>query len=201
MWEENDPAFGRLQVLLGRADLASGNKDGGRKALVSAIKAARDAELSNDAAYALADAGMELTLAEVTTAQNVSHMEDESRIWTLTGYPWQMEERQKLLESTWETMAWVLFREGNSKDAESYARAVWMGLPTMLAGEHLGEIEEANGDRPGALRTYEMAMWATGTDADRTALKARIDALAAAGWYRRRTRTQRRSWHIYGCFR
>jgi tetratricopeptide (TPR) repeat protein len=178
---EDDPERGRLEVLLGQAELAAGDKDGARKALVSAMKSAKDAEISNDAAYALADAGIELTLAEVTTSQNVSHMEEESRDWTLTNYPVQMETRQMLLESSWETMAWVLFREGNAKDAETYARAVWLGRPTMLAGENLGEIEEANGDRAGALTTYELALSASGSDAEKKALQGRIDLLRSSG--------------------
>lgn len=178
---EDDPDAGQLQLLFGRAALAAADKDAARTALVSAMKSARDVELSNDAAHELADAGLELTLAEVTAAQNVSRMEEESQSWTLSNYPLDMDPRQVLLESTWETMALVQCRERNAKAAASYAQAAWLGHPTMRSGLTLGEVEVASGDRAGAMRTYQLALSAPGSEDQEKAINARIDALRAAG--------------------
>jgi tetratricopeptide (TPR) repeat protein len=176
-----DSREGKLNVLYGRAALRTGDKEEGRKALVSAIKSAVDSEVANDAAHALADAGLELTLAEVSAAQNINRMEQESQGWTLMNYPLTMETRQQLLESTWETMALVLYREGKASEAESYASAVWKGLPAARVGKLLGDIEAAEGKRERALNTYHLAMGQSGSDAEKKAVRDAIDALEKAG--------------------
>ncbi len=135
---DGDANAARLDVLLGRAQLAIGDKDAPRLALVAAIKSALDTDVSNEAADERANAGLELTLAEVSASQTMSRLEQESQGWTLNNYPLKLDPRQMLLESSWETMGWVLFREGNARDAVSYARAAWLGTESACSRARRG---------------------------------------------------------------
>lgn len=47
--------------------------------------------------------------------------------------------------ATWDTMAWIYFREGNMPLAEEYARASWKASQHKEVGAHLHDIYEKEG--------------------------------------------------------
>ncbi len=112
----------------------------------------------NDAAYELADANVELPLAETTARAALDKMEAESEGWTLDEKPQTLASKTRLIEATWDTVGWIYFREGKLAEAEEWVKAAWLNRQTLAEGEHLGDIALAKGDRNAALTTYELAL-------------------------------------------
>jgi tetratricopeptide (TPR) repeat protein/transglutaminase-like putative cysteine protease len=152
------PEVKSFQVMLGSAQISSGAKDQGAQTLKGLLAAATDESLLNDAAYELADADLELPLArsscqkalkqldEMTAKANVSQVTDEDL------------RHVTHLAATWDTMAWILYRQGDIPGAEDYARASWMLDQRPTIGLHLGEIYEKQGKRDEAIRAYRLAV-------------------------------------------
>jgi tetratricopeptide (TPR) repeat protein len=181
----------RVELMLGRAQLRAGDKEKGHATLLALAKSTDDAGMMNDAAYALADAGLELAMAERTTRTALDRMEDESRTWTLDEAPKTLRAKTSLLQATWDTMGWIYFREGKTEAAEQYVRASWLGRQSEEVGKHLGEIAEAKGQKTDALKDYLLAL-ETATKVDAMGvhrepgpmekdLNARAEALRNAG--------------------
>lgn len=184
-----------LRVQLGRTEMKAGQKSEGTATLVVLLKESTDAETLNDTAYELADAGVELELAEKTSRQVVKMLTAETTGWTLEGIGRAEIAKTSMLIATWDTLGWVLFREDKNesmKEAEGYVRAAWLNEQNAEVGLHLGQVEERLGERQAALRTYEMAQLTLshvvpiGVQRSRPSpiakeLQQRMDALQQAG--------------------
>jgi tetratricopeptide (TPR) repeat protein len=115
----------------------------------------------------------------------------DSVTWSLVYDPDAEMRKSALLSATWDTLGWVLFREGKLEEARSYVKAAWMNRQLGAVAEHLGEIEEAIGNKSAALRAYELGLASTshsfGTvkkelpEPDRTKLQQRVNALKKSG--------------------
>ena len=147
----------RLQLLLGRAQLKAGIKDKGHETLTALLKKTDDADLMNDTAYELADAGLELALAEQATRTALDRMEAQTRTWTLDENVAELHAKTLMLQATWDTMGWIKFREGKLAEAEGFVKASWTGRQSVEVGGHLAEIALAKGDRNAALADFELA--------------------------------------------
>jgi tetratricopeptide (TPR) repeat protein len=176
-----------LQVELGRAMLISGDKTHGAAVLVAVLKSTDDPFTANNVAYYLANAGVELPLAEKIARQAVDQISQETRSWTLDEEPKLLRERSHNLFSDWDTLGWVLFREGKLDEALGYINAAWNNVPSSDLGEHLGEVLAAKGDHAGALSAYQLALASIPTvegqpaSASQLDLQTRIDALRKDG--------------------
>lgn len=148
----------QLRYLLGQAQLKAGMKESGRKTLVDLLAETDDAGMMNNAAYALADAGVEYPLAEKITRAALGKMEVESQAWTLDERPQTLKAKTETIEATWDTLGWILYREGKKEEGAQYIRAAWLNRQTAEVGEHLGDIALAKGDKSAALLDYEMAL-------------------------------------------
>ena len=146
-----------LQMQLGKAELAAGLTEKGRARLVALLGATESPEMMNDAAYELADARLELPLAESKARAGLERMEEESRSWTLDESPKTLARKTYLLEATWDTVGWILYREGKSAESEGFVKAAWRCRQSSAVGEHLGTMAVARGDRDAGLADYEMA--------------------------------------------
>ena len=62
------------------------------------------------------------------------------------------------LGATWDTMAWILYQQGEFATAGEYAHAAWMLTPEPVTGGHLGAIYEALGKTKEAIHTYQLAI-------------------------------------------
>jgi hypothetical protein len=62
------------------------------------------------------------------------------------------------LVSNWDTLGFVLFREGKLEEARSFTSAAWTNKPADELGLHLGDILAAQGDKPAALTTYLLTL-------------------------------------------
>jgi len=176
-----------LQVNLGRAMLLSGDKTRGAAVLVAVLQRTDDPFTANNVAYYLSEAGVELPLAEKIARQAVEQISQETRGWTLDEDPKLLRERSHNLFSDWDTLGWILFREGKLDEARGYINAAWNNDPSSTLGEHLGEILAAKGDKVAALGAYMLAL-ATNpvvagqpASAERLNIESRIEALKQAG--------------------
>jgi tetratricopeptide (TPR) repeat protein len=146
------------RIVLGQAYLKAGDKTKGQAALEMVLKNTDDAGTLNDAAYELADASLDLPLAETSTRTALDKLTDESNSWTLDENPQVLLGKTHLIVATWDTLGWIYFREGKLDQALSYVQAGWMGDPELEGGKHLGEVLAARGDTAGALNAYAMAI-------------------------------------------
>ena len=148
----------RTQLLLGRAQIAAGMKEKGHDTLLALMKTTENPDMMNDSAYELADAGQELTLAESTTRTALRKMTEDSKTWTLDENPQRLLAKSRMTTATWDTMGWILYREGRLEEAESYLKAAWLNAQSDTMAEHLGELEAAKGKKDEALTTYELGI-------------------------------------------
>jgi tetratricopeptide (TPR) repeat protein/transglutaminase-like putative cysteine protease len=151
------PADERVTLVLGRSELKAGMKEKGQATLVALLKQTDNPGTMNDAAYELADAGLELPLAEQTARAALERMEEQSRTWTLDENTATLRQKTRLLQATWDTVGWIYFRNGKVDEAERYVRASWRGHPDAEIGKHLAAIDLARGKRNEALEDLEMA--------------------------------------------
>jgi len=183
-----------IKTQLGIAEMHAGRQEAGRTALVSVLKEATDPPTLNNGAYELAEAGVELELAEKSARDAVDSLTTESIHWTLPAdVPDPNKETvekasiQNGLIAAWDTLGWVLYREGKLDEAESYVRAAWLNSQSAEGGLHLGDIEAKSGHSNAALQTYQMALasvrkptpggFRPSTDSIREKLMARIASL------------------------
>ena len=158
MTPEGEETNEQLEWLLGQAQLKAGLTEPGRKTLVDLLQRTDDPGMMNNAAYELADHGLEFPLAEKTARTALDKMEEESRAWTLDEKPQTLKQKSQLIEATWDTVGWILYREGKKEDGESYIRAAWLNHQSADVAEHLAQIALDKGDKNGALTDYELAL-------------------------------------------
>jgi tetratricopeptide (TPR) repeat protein len=147
----------RLQLVAGRAQLAAGMKQKGEATMLAVLHTTTDSGMMNDVAYELADADLDLSLAESTAKAALSELTAESKTWTLQGNPQNALAKSRLIDANWDTVGWILYRQGKLAEAESYIQAAWANSATAEVGEHLAEIAEAKGNSDEALRLWELA--------------------------------------------
>jgi tetratricopeptide (TPR) repeat protein len=94
-------------------------------------------------------------------------------------------DKASILIASWDTLGWILYREGRYFEAEDFARAAWIDSEHTDIGEHFGDIESKLGNHDVALKTYTLALATLpakappGADAQR--LRDKIDAEKRAG--------------------
>jgi tetratricopeptide (TPR) repeat protein len=156
-------------------------KEKGRDTLLALMTTTDNAGMMNNSAYQLADAGMELAQAESTTKTALAKMTEESKAWTLDEDPQILLGKSRYLFATWDTMGWILYREGKIDEAEDYLKAAWLSVQSDTMAEHLGEIAASKGKKDDALTAYLLGIAASRPGAEQKKLQERVDALRRAG--------------------
>ncbi len=147
-----------VHVLLGQAYLMAGDKPKGAAMLRAVLERSQDGGVLNNAAYSLADASLELALAESSTRAALDKLTEESSSWTLDEDPQLLFVKSHLITAAWDTLGWTLFREGKLDEAFTYLQAGWSNTQSLDTGKHMGDILVARGDKSGALAAYELAI-------------------------------------------
>ena len=109
----------------------------------------------NGIAYSLAQEGVALASARTWAEQSVS--ETEAALTSSMNQAKRLETTSELA-AEWDTLGWVLFRQGDLPGAKNYLEAA-----APLGGRadefhHLGQAREAMGDRTGAIHAYARAL-------------------------------------------
>lgn len=146
-----------VEVALARAQLKAGalkDADATLKPLLNSPRAL----ILNDAAYELADANLEIPAAEAAQRTALGKLDAETAAWTLDEAPQTLSQTSALLAATWDTMGWILFREGKTAEALPYLRPARRNHRDYTVAEHLGDAELALGNKPAALAAYQDAL-------------------------------------------
>jgi tetratricopeptide (TPR) repeat protein len=120
-----DPADERTQLLLGQSEMRLHEIDKGTATLKTLLEKTSDPLMINDAVYELADAGKELALDESKEQVALDKLTKETESWTLDESPALLKQQTSLLEASWDTMGWILYKEGKLSEARSFIDAAW----------------------------------------------------------------------------
>jgi hypothetical protein len=135
---------------LGATYLEQGQREQGLLVLGRATRG-KDPWRRNLAAYALAEIGQELDLAEGWAREA---LEGATELVKRSRTSREALRQTGPLAATWDTVGWVAFRQGKLAEAERYIAAAER---LSLSGEsalHLGQIYEAQGRREEAVQAY-----------------------------------------------
>jgi tetratricopeptide (TPR) repeat protein len=179
---KSQPDDQQYAVWLGSAQLKAGMKDEGETTLKGVLTAGNDPLILNDAAYELADAGMEFQLAEESCRRSLTIQAEKTGSIGASAVERKDFSNVDLLVSTWDTMGWILFKEGKFSEAVTYLEPSWRLSQSRLIGYHLGQVYEAMGKKTDALHTYELALSSLapgGAESDKVAMTERAEKLAA----------------------
>jgi transglutaminase-like putative cysteine protease/tetratricopeptide (TPR) repeat protein len=130
-------------LLLGNSQMQAGMTEQGRGTLSELLKTTDDPGVMNDAAYELADAGQELQLDEEKEKTAIERLTAETKSWTLDESPTVLQQKTSQLLASWDTMGWILYKEGRPKEALSYLEAARMGRPEPTVIGHLTKVRAA----------------------------------------------------------
>ncbi len=147
----------RLNLLTGRAQILAGQKEQGQATLLAVLKSTAEPGMMNDAAYELGDNGLSLALAEQTARDALAKLSAGSKSWSLKGSPEIAIADSRRIASNWDTLGWILYREGKVDEALSFIEPAWAMRQVADIGRHMAEIAEAKGNHDDALRYFELA--------------------------------------------
>jgi len=154
----NPRAVDGLEFELSKAQLAAGMKAESLATMVALLKVTKNPAVLNDGAYRLAEEGTELPLAEKSALAALPLAELTSRRMTLDTKVEVSRVVMADVSAVWDTVGWVLYREGKLDEAESYLRPAWLQRQSVAVGEHLAEIEAARGDKNLALTVCDVTL-------------------------------------------
>lgn len=175
---KNDEKF---QLLLGQAQMRSGKKQQGHDTLLAVMKSTNDPMMMNNAAYELADAGEELTEDEAVSRKSVEMMTAESKTWKLDESSQTLAAKTRQLVAVWDTLGWILYREGKLDEAEGFLKAAWINTQSDTVAEHVGRLEESRGKKNEALTTYKLGIAASHPGTEQKKLQALAETLQKTG--------------------
>lgn len=171
----------QYQLLLGQAQMKAGMKDKGRDTLLAIMNTTQDALMMNNSAYELAEAGEALAESESAARKAMETITQESKTWTLDENKPTLAAKSRSLIAIWDTLGWILYREGKLEEAEDYLKAALMNVQSDLMAEHVGEVAAARGRKNEALTVYVMGIAASLPGAEQKKMQERAEALRKEG--------------------
>ena len=171
----------KFQLLLGQAQMRSGKKEKGHDTLLAIMKSTQDPMMMNNTAYELADAGPGLLESEVVSRKSVEMITTESKTWNLDENSPTLAAKSRQLVAVWDTLGWILYREGKLDEAEGFLKAAWVNAQSDTVAEHVGKLEASRGKKNHALTTYWLGIAVSRPGAERKRLQALADALEKSG--------------------
>jgi tetratricopeptide (TPR) repeat protein len=152
-----NPEDRNVRVRLSNALLSLNRKDEAAAVAKSALDGTDDVEILNDAGYVLAETGLDLTYAEEVSRKSITMLEAKTAAITPAEVNSNAFAQSRLLIASWDTLGWILFREGKLEEAEPLIVAGWRNALAPESGDHLGQVYEAMGKKEQALSAYRLA--------------------------------------------
>jgi tetratricopeptide (TPR) repeat protein len=149
-----NPNSTNLKLQLGIALLQNQKPTEGEPLLHDLITTLTDPLQLNNAAYELANANLDLPLAETASKHSLDLLDEASNNGE-TG-PNALA-RAALLVSAWDTYGWILYRDNKIAEAEPWIRAAWRNGNSAEAGYHLAMILEKQNHLTEALDQLDLA--------------------------------------------
>lgn len=153
----DDAYRNNLLLVVGTAEVATGDFTDAAELLLPLVKSASTPSDKNNAAYLLAETGLHLDEAEATERSALEALTAETASWTLDESPAVLKQNSSLLFAAWDTLGYILFREGHLPEARNFVEASWRNRQSTEVGLHLGDILLAMNDPEAALSTYQLA--------------------------------------------
>jgi tetratricopeptide (TPR) repeat protein len=160
---ENAQKQDNFRLALGKAEIDGGDVDAGRLLLRTIATDSLGLNWRNDASYELAEEGLDLPAAEQAERTVLGQLATETRAWTGNEAPAILRQKTLLTTACWDTMAWILFKEGKAAEAEAWIRPAMMMRGNTEIGEHLGDILMAEKKPADAATAYAEAVAALPT--------------------------------------
>lgn len=126
-------------------------------AAASVLDGADDPDMLNNAAYLLSETGRNLSVAEEASRRSIAKLEADSADITADQANSHAFAEANLLIAGWDTLGWILFKEGKLDEAKPLLSAAWHASLRAEVGGHLARLYEARGDKADALSTWNFA--------------------------------------------
>ena len=152
-----NPEDRTVRVRLSNTLLLLNRKDEAAAVAKSALDGTDDVGILNDAGYVLAEAGLDLSYAEEVSRKSITVLEAKTAAITPAEVNSNAFAQSRLLIASWDTLGWILFREGKLEEAEPLIVAGWRNALVPESGDHLGQVYEAMGKKEQALSAYRLA--------------------------------------------
>jgi TonB family protein len=153
-----NPTDAYAQMGLGIVRLHSHDTDQGLEALHKALEIDSGAQMLNDVAYEMAEAGTNLPDALVYSQRSVKEVEERSQKVDLENIQEEDLYLPLMISAYWDTLGWIYFKMGDLAQAESYLNSAWQLRPDGVLSDHLGQVYEKQQKLPEALRMYNLAL-------------------------------------------
>jgi tetratricopeptide (TPR) repeat protein len=163
-----------FRLILGEAEMRGGEIDAGEQLMRTIAMDSTDQSHRNDASYELAMVGRDLSLAEQAEHTVLEQLAAESRSWTGAEAPEILRGKSSLITACWDTMGWILFKQGKVEEAEAWIRPTFAMRASALIGEHLGDVLMAEKKPADAVTAYAEAL-ATLPVTDAMGVRIKID--------------------------
>ena len=138
------------QVLAAEAHFKAGHSDQATAILLPLLTASENPNTLNNAAYFLADANLDLPEAEAAERKAIAKLTAETESWTLDESAGTLLSQTSLLAASWDSLGWMLFREGKPAEAVPLIRAARLNHPDATVEKHTRELWITLGtDSPG----------------------------------------------------
>jgi len=152
------PSDAYAQLRLGMVRLRSHNTDQGVDALRKALEIDSGAEMLNNVAYEMAEAGTNLPDALGYSQRSVKEVEERSQKVDFENIQKADLQLQLTISAYWDTLGWIYFKIGDLAQAESYLNSAWHLSQDGVAGDHLGQVYEKQKKLAAALHMYNLAL-------------------------------------------
>jgi transglutaminase-like putative cysteine protease/tetratricopeptide (TPR) repeat protein len=154
---EQNPDDRHVQIQIGNTLLLLDRKEEAAAVAKGVLDGADDPEILNNAAYALSETGIDLPLAEDSSRKSIAHLEEKSATMAAAEANSKTFAEANLLIASWDTLGWILFREGKYDAAKQFISPAWRASLRAEVGDHLGQVDEALGQKDDALTAYTCA--------------------------------------------
>ncbi|MGA7221527.1 MAG: DUF3857 domain-containing protein [Candidatus Acidiferrales bacterium] len=171
---EHNPDDTGFVIQLGEAYLAAGNNEKGIATLAKAADDEPTVITLNDAAYALADKGLDLDNALRYAERSVAEAESDSAEIDLDNLVLNNLNQVNSLATAWDTLGWVHFRLGHFDLAQKYLTASWSLRQDPLSADHLGLLYEKMGKTHEAVVAYSRALSTLETAPENSAARLKV---------------------------
>jgi tetratricopeptide (TPR) repeat protein len=145
-------------MILGEAYMSSGNKQAASATIEKAAGMSSDSLVLNDAAFALADANVNLEKALLYAQDAVKQIETDTAKITIDDLTLDEARAMPKLAAYWDTIGWVQFRANHLDVAEKYLMAAWKLRQSAASADHLGQLYDKSGRNREAADFYSLAL-------------------------------------------
>lgn len=120
-------------------------------------------------------------LAAAGAAMFIVFVTAESKTWKPDESSQTLAAKSRQLVAVWDTLGWILYREGKLDEAEGFLKAAWINAQSDTVAEHVGRLQASGGKTNEALTTYWLGIAASRPGAERKKLQALAEALQKKG--------------------